>query len=148
MVSKSEKRRRKQVRQEAMDMLAKLSDGDLKNLRFEVGREMAMQSAKINSLRVRLDAIKSEFERRNTSTPAGIHITDHALVRYLERIKGVDVNAVRAEIGEMALRARSERDGRMGRRRDPTTGLVIGMDENALHVTTVFGDDEMVALKL
>lgn len=129
-------------------MLAKLSNDELKNLRHEVGREMAMQSAKINQFRVRLEAIRRETERRDTSTPSGIHITDHAVVRYLERVKGVDVSSVRAEIGELALRARSERDGRMGRRRDPTTGLVLGMDEEALHVTTVFGDDEMVALKL
>jgi hypothetical protein len=148
MNSRAEKRRRKAAKQEALAMLAKLSDADLKNLRHEVGREMAMQSSKINQLRVRLEAIRREFERRSTSTPSGIHITDHAVVRFLERVKGIDVDAARAEIGEMALRARSERDGRMGRRRDPATGLVIGMDENTTHVTTVFGDDEMIALKL
>jgi hypothetical protein len=148
MNKRAEKRRRKAVKLEAETMLAKLSNDELKNLRHEVGREMAMQSAKINQLRVRLEAIRRETERRDTSTPSGIHITDHAVVRYLERVKGVDVSSVRAEIGELALRARNERDGRMGRRRDPTTGLVLGMDEEALHVTTVFGADEMVALKL
>jgi hypothetical protein len=148
MNSRSEKRRRKAVRDEAVAMLAKLSDADLKNLRHEIGREMGMQSAKINQLRVRLEAVRMEIERRSTSTPSGVHITDHAVVRFLERVKGVDVDAVRAEIGEMALRARSDRDGRMGRRRDPATGLVIGMDETTTHVTTVFADDEIVALKL
>lgn len=44
--------------------------------------------------------------------------------------------------------ARGERDGRMGRRRDPDTGPVIGMDETTSHVTTVYGDDELLALKL
>jgi hypothetical protein len=146
--TKAEKKRRKQIKQEALEMLAKLSDADLKNLRHEVGREMAMQSVKINDLRVRLEAIRSEQERRGTLTPAGIHITDHALVRFLERVKGVDVESARAEIGEMAKRARSEKDGRMGRRRDPITGLVVGVDETTTNVTTVFGDDEMVALKL
>ena len=148
MTSKFERRRKKLIRQEALAMLQKLTDEELTNLRHEVGREMAMQSTKVNELRLRLEAIRREYERRHTATPAGMHITDHALVRYLERIKGVDVDGARAEIGEMALRARNERDGRMGRRRDPITGLVIGVDEMTTHVTTVFGGDEMVALEL
>lgn len=148
MSKRTERSRRKRARQEAVAILAKLTDEELNNLRHEVGREMAMQSVKINELRARLDAIRLEVQRRNTSTPVGIHITDHAVVRYLERVKGFDVVAIRAEIGDLAKRAKTERDGRMGRRRDPDTGLVIGMDEMSEHVTTVFGDDELIALKL
>lgn len=28
----------------------------------------------------------------------GLHITDHAVIRYLERVRGVDIDAVRREI--------------------------------------------------
>ena len=31
-------------------------------------------------------------------------ITDHALIRYLERVKGVDVDALRSEIGQLVVR--------------------------------------------
>lgn len=33
------------------------------------------------------------------------HITDHAVLRYLERVKGVDIDAVRAEMQSAALDA-------------------------------------------
>lgn len=32
----------------------------------------------------------------------GVHVTDHALVRYLERILGIDMEAHRAEIAALA----------------------------------------------
>ena len=33
------------------------------------------------------------------------HVTDHALLRYLERVKGVDVDAVRNELGHVVDKA-------------------------------------------
>lgn len=32
------------------------------------------------------------------NTPVDCHVTDHAVVRYLERCRGIDIAAVRAEI--------------------------------------------------
>ncbi|MFB9148735.1 hypothetical protein [Roseovarius ramblicola] len=32
------------------------------------------------------------------------HVTDHALIRYLERVEGVDIEAIRREIGRVADR--------------------------------------------
>lgn len=29
------------------------------------------------------------------------HVTDHAVLRYLERVKGIDINAVRNELGHV-----------------------------------------------
>lgn len=37
-------------------------------------------------------------------SPAIPSITDHAVVRYLERVKGIDVEAVRSEIAEIVGR--------------------------------------------
>lgn len=141
--SRKERTRRRQVRREALETMQRLSDEELKNLRHELGREIGLQARVINELRTRQDAVKLEIERRDTKTPAGIHISDHALVRYLERVKGVDVEGARAEIGEMAARAQRERDGRTGRRRDSVTGLVIGVDEETTVVTTVFAEREL-----
>lgn len=33
------------------------------------------------------------------------HVTDHAVLRYLERVKGVDIDAVRDELGRVVDRA-------------------------------------------
>ena len=33
------------------------------------------------------------------------HVTDHAVLRYLERVKGVDIDAVRHELGHVVDRA-------------------------------------------
>jgi hypothetical protein len=32
------------------------------------------------------------------------HVTDHAVIRYLERVQGVDIEAIRREIGRVADR--------------------------------------------
>jgi hypothetical protein len=150
-VSKSAGRNlRKRLRQEALEALAKLSREELVNVRNELGREMGLYARRTNELRIRLDAVRSEFERRNTSTPAGVHISDHALVRYMERVKGVDVDAMRAEIGEIALRSKNvagHRLGQNGRRLDDHTGLTVGVDENTTVVTTIFVDDELPIMR-
>ncbi len=148
MSKATERKRRKRVREEAMAQLMTLTTEQLNNLRHEIGREMGIQSRHINDLRIRLDAVRTEMERRSTMTTPGIHISDHALVRYMERIKGVDVRAIRDEIGAMALRARTERDGRTGRRRDPATGYTLGVDETTTVVTTIFQDDELPVMKM
>lgn len=33
------------------------------------------------------------------------HVTDHAVLRYLERVKGLDIDAVRLELGHVVDRA-------------------------------------------
>lgn len=33
------------------------------------------------------------------------HVTDHAVLRYLERVKGIDIDAVRDELGRVVDRA-------------------------------------------
>jgi hypothetical protein len=33
------------------------------------------------------------------------HVTDHAVLRYLERVKGIDIEAVRLEVGHVVDRA-------------------------------------------
>lgn len=45
--------------------------------------------------------LKNELSKRRAGKPIQIkesYITDHALIRYLERVKGIDLNAIREEI--------------------------------------------------
>ena len=151
MLSKgAAKKRRKELRLAAQAALAGMPDADLTNLLHEIGREMQALSNQKSEIGARFDLVKREIEKRHTATPSGMHITDHALVRYMERVKGIDMLAMRAEIGEIAMRARNERSGRHGVRRDESTGLVVGIDETRPqgHVTTIISERELTVMNV
>lgn len=60
-----------------------------------------------------------------------VHVTDHAVLRYLERAQGVDIEAVRTEIGR-AVDVALDHDG--------ATGVIVGgltYKLQGLRVTTV-----------
>lgn len=60
---------------------------------FRIEREMGSLEEEIRRLEIRLQALK----------PKAIKISDHAIVRYLERQCGVDVEAIRKSILESKL---------------------------------------------
>lgn len=141
------KARRKRVRDEALAAIAALPDGDLRNMLHELGREMNQQSTIINEIRCRMDAVRGELERRDTITSVGVHISDHAVVRFLERHKGVDIVSVREEIAGMARRSGKLGSGEQyARRQDEPTGLTVGINEISNVVTTVFTEVENTIL--
>lgn len=125
------------------DSIVQLDDEALRNLKYELGRAFNQQATVLNELRARLDAVKLEEQRRKTATATGLHISDHAVLRYLERVKGVDMAAVREEIAALAdeTRRADSRD-RYARRRSPTSNLIFGLNEADGTVTTVFTDAE------
>ena len=76
-------------------------------------------------------------------TTAGIHISDHAVLRFLERYKGVDTQQVREEIVAMAQRSGKLDSGKQyARRRDHQSGITMGINELSNVVTTVFTETE------
>ena len=98
-----------------------------------------MKSNIVNELRVRLDAVREEIERRKCLTTRGIFISDHAVLRYLERHKGIDMKSIREEIAEMAYRSGKPGSGEQyARRDDDATGLTLGLNEVTNVVTTIF----------
>lgn len=137
------KRRRQTLRDEAKAQLEAMSDSDLNNMCHELAREINARNQATNEVRIRLDWVRMEKERRRTSTTVGIHISDHAVLRYLERHKGVDTQAAREEIAAMGMRAGQLGSGNMyARRRDEQTGLTMGINEETNIVTTVFNETE------
>lgn len=52
-------------------------------------REMALKSRRVTQLEQELNKLQGSGE---------IKVTEHALLRYLERIKGIDMDAIRDEI--------------------------------------------------
>lgn len=144
MATKRElKKRRKIARDTARAAIAELSDDDLKNLAHEIGRAMQQKAAEVNELRARLDAVRLERQRRDTVTSTGLHISDHAVLRYLERYMGVDTKGVREKIAQMAQRSGKLDSGEQySRAKDDETGITIGINGVSNIVTTVFTERE------
>lgn len=61
-------------------------------------------------------------------------VTDHAVVRYLERCKGVDITAIRNELRQMADDAIAAKDGEHHWHEETGTILVIGDDAQVITV--------------
>lgn len=90
---------------------AEYAEMDIDQLHGE-RRNLSMRSEMLTreatELRQRVHAITDRInDLRNGET--GIGISDHALVRYLERVKGIDVRAIREEIRQRAVLADVER---------------------------------------
>lgn len=145
MSKASDRRARRAANADILAEIVGMDDAALKNLQHEIGREINLRSAAIATLRCRLDAVRRERERRATATTHGVHISDHAVIRFLERHKGIDVQAAREEIAQIALRS-GRRGVRYDRAIDAETGLRFGFNGEKNIVTTVLTDRETVAM--
>lgn len=81
---------------------------DLYGERASVGRQMHAVGKSYQELRMPNDFLTRRI-RQVTSGETGIGISDHAVLRYLERVKGVDMRAVRDEIRQRVSQQRMER---------------------------------------
>lgn len=143
MKNKIARKRRKEEREKAKLALRDLPDDDLKNMTHELGRQINQKGREVTELRGRLDMVRMERERRDTSTSLGLHISDHAVLRYLERYKGVDTQAVREEIAAMAKRSgKLDTGDQYIRHRDEKTGITMGINGDSNIITTVFTERE------
>lgn len=142
------RKRRRAARAAALAIIQAMGDDELRNMRNEIGRELNQQAKLMNEIRTRLDAVKSEIERRRTGTSIGVQISDHAVVRYLERYKGLDMAAIREEIVSMARRAGKLGSGdQYARRTDEETGMTMGLNEITGVVTTMFSEREKIVMQ-
>lgn len=147
MTKRYMKKRRAAARVASREAIKALSEEELRNMSFELGREYNQQAVLLNEIRARHDAVKIELEMRRTATASGINISDHAVVRYLERHKGLNVGAIREEIVAIAKRVGNPDSGRIyAQRTDKETGVTLGMDEVLGTVTTVLGGAEKAIL--
>ena len=69
---------------------------DLREDQVDLGRKCGLLNQEKNKLRIKLDIVKARMEELRGNGDIGI--SDHAVLRYLERHKGLDVCAVRHEI--------------------------------------------------
>jgi hypothetical protein len=139
---------RQHARRTAREAILGLSDDDLRNMEKELGRELNQRISKANEIRTRFDIVRNEQERRRASATNGLLISDHAILRYLERYKGVDIQAIREEIAAMATRAKlpSPSPQMYSKHKDPETNITLAINEATNTVTTVFNDTETTIL--
>lgn len=98
---------------------ADMGSDALVSLRVDLGRMKQAAMTKGAQIQGRIEKITAELRRRDRGTT--FEITDHALVRYLERKHNLDASAMRAamiaEVSEAAKRVRVKGEA---------TGLVAG----------------------
>lgn len=114
---------------EQMKSMQELSD-KLDNLR----RKRVEVQTEINATQVEYDRTKATLERyMNSKDPL---VTDHAVLRYLERVHGLDMSKVREEILSPQLEAaiRFTQTGRF-----KSDGLVYAFKDYALQ--TIYKDE-------
>jgi len=116
-----------------------MSTDDLIAERASIGDQTKQLGARIASMNGRMGAINKELQRRqrNSDNP---EITDHAVLRYLERARGLDVAAIRAEMAALIASATHEkRDHGKGALRNGDL-LFLRRDRR---IQTVFRVDEI-----
>lgn len=107
---------------EERERFAGMPEGDLIELRAVLHREIAMliqqKDQKVGSIK----RIDTELAGRQHPDAERIVVTDHAVVRYLERMEGLDLESTRQKIAAMARRA-IRRDDEFTD--DPVTGMIV-----------------------
>jgi hypothetical protein len=113
---------------------------DLHDLQMQIGRECSIANSAKNVLRMKLDAIKAMMAEKRGQGDMGI--SDHAVLRYLERYKGLDVAAVRAEIRALIPERRLSRR-RKAEHHEIGNGLIAVIPGGSI-VATIYKDDSAV----
>ena len=125
-------------------VITAMSDDDLLDLQSELGKAMGRCTSQIQRMRSNLTRCKNELRiRREGGRAEGqMIVSDHAVIRYLERHKKVDMAAVREEIRVMAKRSKSERmEKRQGERLvDTESGLTMIYSQERNSIATILSD--------
>ena len=127
------------------ESLARLVDkpsSELASMRADIGSLMHAHGATVNRLRVEAEAITCVLHARDKPN---FEVSDHAVVRWLEKVKGFDMNALQLEIAAAAMTAKQKGDGAICRAKgdavaytDENVTFVVAHRNNI--VTVVFGD--------
>lgn len=129
--------RKRHLQLQAQLDAAEMDDDTLWTLLNEATRNLYRVNHERAALTVYRQALRREADDRKLN-PSVVRVTDHAIVRYLERIEHVDVEAIKARIIEMV--AGAEDDGRGNRL--TADGILIAFDEPHGVVTTVYKPGE------
>lgn len=126
---------------EAFAALAEKPSNELAARRADLGSLMHVYGAAVNKLRVEAEAITTLLHAREKPQ---LEVSDHAVVRWLEKVKGMDMNALRQEIADAATEAKNEGDGSICRAKGDAvaytkSGVTFVVARRNIIVTVVFG---------
>lgn len=124
-----------------------LTTEELINLRYEISRQMNGQAQIIKDLRLREDAIREELSARKEDYN-GVRVTDHAIVRFMERRKGIDIDAIRREMSDMVKASKPDALGRSRNSNGAIFGVRTDEGPNYQVVTTVFHARELPVMAI
>lgn len=131
------------VSAEAMARLADKPSSTLAALRADLGSLMHVHGATVNKLRVEAEAITAILHARERPE---FEVSDHAVVRWLEKVEGFDMDALRRRIADAAKEAKESGEGAICRAKGDAVAytnadsvtFVVAHRNNI--VTIVFGD--------
>ena len=129
----------------AIESFASLADkpsSTLAAMRADLGNLMHVHGAMVNKLRVESEAITAILHSRERPE---FEVSDHAVVRWLEKVKGFDMDGLRREIAAVAIQAKQSGAGSVCRAKGDAVAytkddvtFVVAHRNNI--VTVVFGD--------
>lgn len=122
-----------------------MADADLLDLQSELGKSMGRLTSQLQRMRSNLTRVKNELKLRREGGRARqeVLVSDHAVIRYLERHKGLDITGIRDEIREIAKRAKHERmEKRHGERlTDEASGMTMIYSQERNSIATVLSNE-------
>lgn len=108
MARRSSRRMPSLVTVENLARLQGIPSGELTAMQSDLYSRMHMHGATVTKLRVEAEAINAVLRSRGKPQ---YEISDHAVVRWLQKVKGFDVEAIRLEIAEKVAKAASGSPG-------------------------------------
>lgn len=79
-----------------------LPTDELVSIRTEIGRKIQLTAKYLDRLHGTIKSITTIIRKRESEGKKQLEVTDHAVLRYIERVHGVDVNQLREIIRALA----------------------------------------------
>lgn len=91
---------RQQLEEERRDLSVKLGavEADIASIKAEMAVRLQGIQTDAQKMRTRLGQIDTEISRREAADKLVPTVSDHALLRYIERAHGIDIEALRAKV--------------------------------------------------
>lgn len=121
-------------RKAEIERFNRMPEADLLELRNVLSREVQVLMEDKNRKIGQIQRINKILTERKSTEIDRVVVTDHAIVRYLERVEGLDLEAIRLKITEMTRRAIRRDQEFMD---DPVTGFIVVRKDGSDSVATI-----------
>lgn len=122
------------LRSDTQDKLSRV-EASIEAIKADLSAQLVGVSTEAQQLRSTLGRVTAEIQRREANDAIIPTISDHALLRYIERVHGVDVDALKAELLTPSL-TNAIKSGATGMKTPAGTFVIVGST-----VTTFLSQD-------